>query len=351
MSVRIVDFGKTESGKKVRQAVLQSDQIEVRVLSYGAVVSHLLVPDRQGRPTDVVLGYPAAADYESNVDGAMGAAVGQFANRIGGAKFTLDGKKIRLTANENGNCLHSGAQGLHRTFFDMEVTPGRADSVTLRALCPDGLDGFPGNVRVEIQYTLAGRGLMIHYYATTDAPTVCNLTNHSYFNLGGHASGSVLGHRLCLQSDAYLETDANSIPTGRLTPVAGTPMDFNEQKTLGRDIGADYPALVQGKGYDHCYVVPGSGLRHFAWVESPQTGIRMEVLGTQPAVQLYTANFLAPVTPGKEGAHYQTRDALCLETQEYPDAPNHPTFPDTTLRPGAPYSATTIFRFDIAPQG
>ena len=214
----------------------------------------------------------------------------------------------------------------------------------------DGTDGFPGNLDLEIQYQLVNSGLMIRYTATTDAPTVCNMTNHSYFNLNGHASGTALGHRVSVDADAYLEMDGTSVPTGRRIPVAGTPMDFNEEKTLGLDIEADYPALKQACGYDHCYIIRDTGLRHAAWVTGQQTGIRMEVLTTLPGMHLYTANYLAPATACKDGAHYQKRDAVCLETEEFPDAPNHPDFPDTTLLPDTPYSSTTIYRFDIAPQ-
>lgn len=224
------------------------------------------------------------------------------------------------------------------------------DAVVLTAVSPDGTDGFPGEVELEVRYSLAGSGLVIQYTAATDAPTVVNITNHSYFNLNGHASGSVLGHRLAMDARAYLETDEHSIPSGRRIPVAGTPMDFTEEKTLGRDIGEDYPALHQGHGYDHCFVVPDSGLRHVAWLTGPETGIRMETLSTQPGVQVYSANYLTPSTPCKDGAHYAPRGAVCLETQEFPDAPNHPDFPDTTVLPETPYSATTVYRFDLAPQ-
>ena len=223
------------------------------------------------------------------------------------------------------------------------------DTLVLTAASPDGTDGFPGNAELEVRYSLAGAGLMIQYTLTTDAPTVANITNHSYFNLNGHASGSVLGHRLSLDAPAYLETDAGSIPTGRKIAVAGTPMDFTEEKTIGRDINADYPALKQCGGYDHCYVIADSGLRHTAWLTGPETGIRMETLTTQPGVQLYTSNFLKSATACKDGASYGQYSAVCLETQDFPDAPNHPDFPDTTVLPDRPYSATTLYRFDLAP--
>lgn len=346
MSVVIRNFGKTTDGRPVREAVLSNQQMEVHILSYAAVIHKLLVPDRKGRMVDVVLGYPTVQDYELNPDG-MGAVVGRYANRIGGARFPLYGEIVHVTPNENGNCLHSGLHGFHHAVFRM-VEDG--DAVVLTAVSPDGTDGFPGEVELEVRYSLAGSGLVIQYTAATDAPTVVNITNHSYFNLNGHASGSVLGHRLAMDARAYLETDEHSIPSGRRIPVAGTPMDFTEEKTLGRDIGADYPALHQGHGYDHCFVVPDSGLRHVAWLTGPETGIRMETLSTQPGVQVYSANYLTPNTPCKDGAHYAPRDAVCLETQEFPDAPNHPDFPDTTVLPETPYSATTVYRFDLAPQ-
>ena len=308
MSVSIRDFGKSTTGETVKLAVLKNDFIEVQLLSYAAIIHRIIVPDRKGNPVDVVLGYGTAADYEL-----------------------------------------SGLHGFSHSMFDVELTPGETDSVTMTAVSPAGTDGFPGNMTLTIQYSLAKSGLVIRYGATTDAPTVCNMTNHSYFNLNGHTSGSALGHRLTIDADYYLEADPYSIPTGRKLPVEGTPMDFTEEKTLGLDIGADFAPLKECSGYDQCYIIRDSGLRHAAWAVGPETGIRMEVLTTLPGVHLYTANFLAPVTAGKDGAHYAARDAVCFETEDFPDAPNHPNFPDTTLLPDQPYSSTTIYRFDIAP--
>lgn len=350
MSVTISEFGRATDSTPVRAAVLNNGILEAHILSYGAVLHRLYVRDKHGSPVDVVLGYPTVPDYELNAGDAMGAVVGRFANRIGGASFYLYEQEYHVTANQKGNCLHSGLHGFARTVFEMEPVEGDENAVRLTAESPDGTDGFPGNMQLEVQYSLAGSALVIRYYATTDAPTVVNITNHSYFNLNGHASGSALGHRLALESAEYLETDEDSIPTGRRIPVAGTPMDFNEEKTLGRDIGASYPALLQGKGYDHCYLLPDTGLRHAAWLAGPETGIRMETLTTQPAVQLYTANYLAPESPCKDGARYAARDAVCLETQNCPDSPNHPDFPDCTLLPRQTYDETTVYKFDIAAQ-
>ena len=239
MSVSIRDFGKSTTGQTVKLAVLKNEFIEVQLLSYAAVIHRILVPDRKGNPVDVVLGYPTAADYELNTD-SMGAAVGRFANRIAGAQFPLYEEIVHVTPNQNGNCLHSGLHGFNHTLFDVALTPGETDSVTMTAFSPAGTDGFPGNLELNIRYSLAKSGLVIRYTATTDAPTVCNMTNHSYFNLNGHTSGSALGHRVTVDADAYLEADAQSIPTGRKLPVKGTPMDFTEEKTLGLDIGADF---------------------------------------------------------------------------------------------------------------
>ena len=346
MSIQIKDFGKTTAGQPVKVGILANDTIEVHILSYGATIQQLLVPDRKGNKVDVVLGYPTVQDYELNTC-FLGAVVGRYANRIGGSKFTLYEEESHVTPNEGKNCLHSGLHGFDKTVFDMGFEGD--DTLVLTAASPDGTDGFPRNAELEVRYSLAGTGLMIQYTLTTDAPTVANITNHSYFNLNGHASGSVLGHRLSLAAPAYLETDAGSIPTGRKIAVAGTPMDFTEEKTIGRDINADYPALKQCSGYDHCYVIADSGLRHTAWLTGPETGIRMETLTTQPGVQLYTSNFLKSATACKDGASYGQYSAVCLETQDFPDAPNHPDFPDTTVLPDRPYSATTLYRFDLAP--
>lgn len=343
MSVTISQFGKTTDGRPVEVAVMKNHAIEVHILSYAALIHKLLVPDRKGQPVDVVLGYDTVPGYELN-DDSMGAVVGRYANRIAKAQFPLYEETVHLTPNDHGNCLHSGLHGFGRTVFQMRAD---GEDVVLNATSPDGTDGFPGKVELEVRYSLAGSGLVIQYTATTDAPTVINMTNHSYFNLNGH--GTVLGHRLVMDAPYYLETDAENIPTGRRLPVAGTPMDFCEEKTLGRDIGADYPALKMALGYDHCYIVPESGLRHFGYLTGPETGIRMETLSTLPGVQLYSANYLEPTTPGKGGAKYGLRDAVCLETQDFPDAPNHPDFPNTTLLPRDVYSATTVYRFDLAP--
>ena len=346
MSIQIKDFGKTTAGQPVKVGILANDTIEVHILSYGATIQQLLVPDRKGSKVDVVLGYPTVQDYELNTC-FLGAVVGRYANRIGGSKFTLYEEEYHVTPNEGKNCLHSGLHGFDKTVFDMGFEGD--DTLVLTAASPDGTDGFPGNAELEVRYSLAGTGLMIQYTLTTDAPTVANITNHSYFNLNGHASGSVLGHRLSLAAPAYLETDAGSIPTGRKIAVAGTPMDFTEEKTIGRDINADYPALKQCSGYDHCYVLnkrEAGTLSFAAKCVEPESGRSMEVYTTEPGVQVYTSNW----HNGFEGAHgatFPARSAICFEAQHFPDTPNKGHFPSCVLHPGETYNQVTIYKFGV----
>ena len=349
MSVSIRDFGKSTTGETVKLAVLKNDFIEVQLLSYAAIIHRIIVPDRKGNPVDVVLGYGTAADYELNTD-SMGAAVGRFANRIAGAQFPLYEEIVHVTANQHGNCLHSGLHGFSHSMFDVELTPGETDSVTMTAVSPAGTDGFPGNMTLTIQYSLAKSGLVIRYGATTDAPTVCNMTNHSYFNLNGHASGSALGHRLTIDADYYLEADPYSIPTGRKLPVEGTPMDFTSGKPLGRDIDTGFSQTTMvGGGFDHCFVIDrdrGSSQSLCAWATSEKSGISMKMYTTQPGIQLYTGNFLQNCpSPGKGGVPLEKYGGFALETQHFPCSPSHPEFPTTVLRAGKVFRANTTLRF------
>ena len=347
MAVKItaIPWGCSIFGEAVTLRRVESDALSFEVLDYGATLRSLRVKDAHGAWVDVVLGYDSLAEYEQN-DGYLGTVVGRVCNRIAGAEFELDGNRYPLYQNDGVNHLHGGKRGFDKYVWDAEVLE---DGVKFSRVSPDGEEGYPGTLRVSVSYRVANGALTITYDAVSDQDTLCNLTNHSYFNLNGHASGSALGHRVTVDADAYLEADAQSIPTGRKLPVKGTPMDFTEEKTIGRDINADYPALKQCSGYDHCYVIADSGLRHTAWLTGPETGIRMETLTTQPGVQLYTSNFLKSATACKDGASYGQYSAVCLETQDFPDAPNHPDFPDTTVLPDRPYSATTLYRFDLAP--
>ena len=342
MSVSIRDFGKSTTGQTVKLAVLKNEFIEVQLLSYAAVIHRILVPDRKGNPVDVVLGYPTVPDYELNTD-SMGAAVGRFANRIAGAQFPLYEEIVHITPNQNGNCLHSGLHGFNHTMFDVALTPGETDSVTMTATSPAGTDGFPGNFELNIQYSLAKSGLVIRYGATTDAPTVCNMTNHSYFNLNG--GGTALSHTLQIHADRFTENSDQCMPTGKILPVDGTPFDFRAPKPVGRDIGQDDVQLRNCGGYDHNFCLADTGaLLPAAVLSSAESGVTMRVSTTMPGVQLYAANFLGPWT-GKGGAMYEKRDAVCLETQFYPNAMQCEAFRKPVLKAGERYHQVTVYAF------
>ncbi len=315
--------------------------------NYGASWVSAHVPDRDGRLADVVLGYP---DWKSYIgDGPfMGKSVGRYANRMGGARFTLDGREHMLIPNERQNQLHGGAATLANKLWEARVEGNR---VVFSIESPDGEGGYPGNMAVEAAYHFSGEcELEIVYSAVCDAPTVVNLTNHAYFNLAGEASGSVLGHELQLNASAFVPTRPDNIPTGEIWPVEGTPMDFREAKTLGRDIDADYPQITEAAGYDRCWVVDGwkkNILGEAGVLSDPASGRRMRVLTSQPGIQVYTGNFLQGSPAGKSGRPYANRDGVALECQGFPDAPNHPNFPSQTLRPGERYIQKIVYKFEI----
>ena len=339
MSVSIQDFGKSTSGQTVKLATLKNDFIEVQLLSYAAIIHRIIVKDRKGNPVDVVLGYDTAADYELNTD-SIGAAVGRFANRIAGAQFPLYEEIVHITPNQNGNCLHSGLHGFNHTMFDVALTPGETDSVTMTATSPAGTDGFPGNFDLTIQYSLAKSGLVIRYGATTDAPTVCNMTNHSYFNLDGE--GTVQEQLLKIHADRYTPNDAGCLPTGELAPVAGTAMDFRAFKPIGKDADSDEPCVKPFRGYDVNFCLDGSVPAIEA--KSLKSGIVMCVTTDQPGVQLFTANHMKERI-GKNGQQYGHRSAFCLETQHFPDCIHHPDWPSCVLRAGEVFDSKTIYSF------
>jgi len=310
-------------------------------MTLGATVLALRVPRLSGEPVDVVLGYTCPAAYQEN-GGYIGALVGRCANRIAGARCTVDGQELRLTANEGTKQLHGGPDGYSFQLMTAEIVGDSAAAFHYTA--PDGENGYPGTLRLTAVYTLTGQGLRIAYHAETDRPTPCNLTNHSYFNLNG--GGSVLGHWLWLDAAAYTPIDKDSLPTALSVPAAGTPFDFTEEKPLGRDIGGDDPQLRLAGGYDHNFLLrPRPGLRLAARLTGERSGIVMETWTDQPGVQLYTANFLQTDRRTKTGAPYPPRCAVCLETQQPPDSPNHPEWGDTVLRPGAAYETVTEYRF------
>ena len=317
------------------------NHMRVTLLSYGATIQSIVVPDANGVPTDVLLGYDTPAQYEQN-DGYFGASIGRNGNRIADAAFVLNGIRYALTANEGPNQLHGGHTGFDKKLWSYSC---RENSVEFTTVLADGEEGFPGRLEVSITFTLDDEnGLHIDYRAVCDADTVANFTNHSYFNLNGHGSGDILHHTLQLQADAYTPADAHTMPTGEIAPVAGTCMDFRTAKPIGQDIHD--AALAPFRGYDTNFCLSGHGLRKAAEARGDKRGIVMEVLTTLEGVQLYTGNFVTDRT-GKGGAQYTQYGGFCLETQHYPDAINQPSFPSPVLRRGEQLHETTIYRFSV----
>lgn len=318
----------------------------VTLSSAGASIARVCVPDRDGRLADVITGCDSVE--ESVYDGPnAGKIPGRYANRIARGHFTLDGKEYTLAVNNGPNALHGGPEGFAHKIWTVDEVGD--NYVRFGLLSPDGDEGYPGELRVEATYTWTDDNrLTLRISATTDAPTVINLTNHAYWNLDGHDAGCVLDHTLHLYASRYLPTDPTLIPTGELCPVEGTPMDFTIAKPLGRDIKADFPALVYGKGYDNCWAVDNYQPGHIilqAELYSPRSGRVLDVYSDSPGVQVYTGNWLAGAPLGKGGHHYNDYDAVAIECQDYPDAPNRPGFPDATLRPGDTYNRSIIFAF------
>jgi len=345
-------FGKTPDGQQVDLYVLTNKGgVEAAITTYGGAVVSLKVPDRNGKLGDVVLGYDSAEGYV-NDKSYFGAIVGRYGNRIGHAQFSLDGKTYTLAKNNGENSLHGGIKGFNKAVWvAKEISMKGGQSLKLSYLSKDGEEGFPGNLKVSVTYTLTdANALQIEYSATTDKKTVVNLTNHSYFNLAGPGSGDILGHQLMIQADQLTPVDAGLIPTGELRDVAGTPFDFREATAIGARIDQDEEQLKLGGGYDHNFV-----LRRAAYVEEslaaravePTSGRVLEVWTTEPGVQFYTGNFLDGTAKGKDGIAYTKRSAFCLETQHYPDSPNQPKFPSVILNPGERYHTITAYKFSI----
>ncbi len=316
----------------------------MEVTDFGATLFSLYVPDGKGNVPDVVLGYDDPAGYEGPAGTFFGATVGRIANRIGGAEYSLNGKQYRFAKNNGENNLHSGLD-----FYSFRIWQVKAASdcaITFRLHSPDGDQGYPGALDVEVTYTLSDdNSVRIDYLGIPQADTYINLTNHSYFNLNGHASGSVLGHTVWLDADSFTRADAASIPTGEIVSVGGTPMDFRIPKTVGRDIDQDYEALNFGLGYDHNWCLNNSGeFKKVASLTGDESGITMEVWTDLPGVQIYTGNFIENEA-GKGGVIYQRRQGICFETQYYPDTMHHANFPSCLFRAGQVYKTSTAFRF------
>ena len=343
-SADLCPFGSLR-GRPVTRIRLTDGPCSAEILTYGAALRSLTVPDPTGKPVDLVLGFDTVEDYV-NQDCYIGAIVGPVANRIGGAACLVNGRALALDPNEAPNCLHSGLAGFDKAIWTVESASDRA--VTLSHVHPDGLGGIPGDLRVSVTYTLAGRCLRIDYRVVSDRDTICNPTNHSYFNLNGHESGSVEGHSVCIHAARFTPADAAGIPTGEILPVARTPMDLRQPKSLRAGLSAEYDQLRLARGYDRNWAPDGAGFRRIAAVCGDRSGIRMTVWTDRPGVQFYTGNFLPAGLPGKSGAVYGPRAGLCLETQAFPDAPNHAGFPSIALKAGEIWTSRTEYRFDAA---
>jgi aldose 1-epimerase len=342
------DFGKTKEGQGVELYTLtNANGVEARITTYGGIVVSLKTPDRAGKMDDIVLGFDSLDEYLKGHP-FFGTLTGRYANRIAKGRFTLGGVEYKLAVNNGENHLHGGIKGFDKAVWKARQVPTK-DGVALELthLSKDGDEGYPGALSVKVVYTLTDKNeLRIDYSATTDRDTVVNLTNHSYFNLAGQGSGDVLNHQLTINANSFTPVDATLIPTGALQSVKGTPFDFTRQTAIGARVNQDDEQLKFGSGYDHNFVVNGQTgvLRQAAKVYEPTTGRVMEVLTTEPGVQLYIGNFLEE-TKGKAGKTYNKRHGFCLETQHFPDSPNKPDFPSTVLKKDGQYQTTTVFKF------
>jgi aldose 1-epimerase len=345
-SVKKMDFGKTAAGKPVDLFVLtNSNGVVAKIMTYGALVTELHVPDRNGKLGDVVLGFDNLEQYLKGHP-SFGCIVGRVANRVAKGKFTLDGKEYKLAINNGPNTLHGGIKGFDKYVWIGEETPASSGvAVTFSHISPDGDEGYPGKLSCSVTYALTDNNeLRIDYFAKTDKATPVNLTNHSYFNFAG--KGTVLDHELTLNADNYTPADETLIPTGEIKPVAGTFLDFTKPTRIGARIKE---IKANPQGYDHNYVINGGGkeLTFTARVHEPTTGRVLEMLTTEPGVQLYTGNFLDGKLTGKGGTVYKQHTGFCLEAQHFPDSVNQPKFPSTILRPGETYKQTTVYRFGV----
>jgi aldose 1-epimerase len=344
MKVVVTEYGKTENGRVCRLFTCTNrNGLVLKLTDYGAIIVAVETPDKNGHNANITLGFPNLDGYLEH-NPYFGATVGRYGNRIAGASFTLDEKTYQLAANNGANSLHGGIKGFDKVVWDAEAVESQEGSgVRFSRVSPDGEEGFPGNLKVEVLYFLTeDNELRMEYRATTDQATPVNLTNHAYWNLKGSGNGLILDHVLMIEADSYLPVDDGLIPTGEFGPVEGTPMDFRKPSRIGSRIDE------VGMGYDHCYVLRNQSgdLALAARVRDPESGRVMEILTTQPGVQLYTGNFLdgSPASGG-----FSKHSALCLETQHYPDSPNQPVFPTAILRPGQEYQQVTVHRFLVEP--
>ncbi|MEO8756651.1 MAG: aldose epimerase family protein [Devosia sp.] len=346
-SITSQSYGATKDGKAVDVYTMTNDGgASVKFLSYGGVIAEINVPDRNGNLGNVVLGFTNIADYEAKSP-FFGGLIGRYANRIAKGKFSLDGTEYTLNLNNGANTLHGGTKGYDKVVWT--VKPLNDTQAELTYLSPDGEEGYPGNLSIKVVYTWTNDNeLKIEYEATTDKPTVVNLTSHSYFNLAGEGSGSIEGQLLTINADAITAYDGGGIPTGEIMPVANTPFDFRHAMPIGARLRSGHQQMINGRGYDHNWVINGAKMGTVgedAVLYDPGTGRIMSIDSDQPGLQFYTGNFLDGSTYGTSGHEYRQGDGLCLEPQHFPDSPNHPDFASTRLDPGATYKTVTIHKF------
>lgn len=343
------DFNAVVDGKPVALYTLKNAVgMEVCITNFGGRIVSLMVPDRNGELRDVVLGFDNIADYQ-NVPSDFGASIGRYANRIDHGRLVIDGDTVQLPQNNFGHCLHGGPAGWQYKVYEARQLDGK--TLELYMDSPDGDENFPGHVKAKVTYNLTDdNAIVIAYEATTDAPTVVNMTNHSYFNLSGDPSRTILDHLLTVDADSYTPVDSTYMTTGEIAPVEGTPMDFRTETAVGARLHENNEQLKNANGYDHNWVLAtaGDAERTAARLVSPETGICLTVRTTEPGLQIYSGNFLDGTVKGKGGIVYNPRTAICLETQHYPDSPNKPQWPSTLLRPGETYESLCIYGFSIA---
>ena len=345
-------FGRLDDGRDVRIFTLKNTQgTELEIMDLGATIVSLKTADANGNLADITTGFDNPRQYQAGA-GYMGALVGRYANRIANGSFSLDGQEYSLAVNNGDNAIHGGIVGFDKKIWETSYDSNQSEStLSLTLISPDGEEGYPGTVSARVTYILNDQNqLVIDYSATTDAATVINLTQHAYFNLNGQGAGSILDHEIMINADQYTPVDSESIPTGEIASVTGTPLDFRSAKLIGRDIDDDHEQMQFGSGFDHNFIINNSGADEIAMaasVFSPTTGRTLTVYTDQPGMQFYTGNFLNGSLVGKQGAVYQRRNAFCLETQHYPDSPNKPNFPSTVLRPGEEYKTRTVFEFGV----
>ena len=342
-------FGKTTNGGNVDQyTLINSNGMEVNIISYGGIITSWKAKDMDGNYRDIVLGFTNLSDYETSSP-YFGALIGRYGNRIREGKFSLDGLEYNLAVNNGENHLHGGIKGFDKVIWDVEVEVNdKSASLILRYTSNDMEEGYPGNLDVKVTYTLTNDDeLRVRYEAETDKKTVVNLTQHTYFNLSAGLSRDILAHEITIDADSYLPVDQTLIPTGELKGVVGTPFDFRASKSIGDDINEEDIQLTFGNGYDHCWVLnkQDEGIRLVASAYDPVSGRLLEVSSDQPGIQFYSGNFLDGTLESKDGAKYDFRSGFCLETQHYPNSPNQESFPSVILNPGEKYDTKTIFRF------